>query len=46
VIVAVCLVVIGLLRRVAPQALRPATLVATYAIGITASYWFIDRLIA
>lgn len=46
VIVAVCLAAIGLLRRFTPPALRPATLVATYAIGITASYWFIDRLIA
>ncbi len=32
-------------RRFAPQALRPATVAVTYAIGITASFWFIERLI-
>ena len=34
------------LRRFAPAMLRPATLAATYAIGITASYWFIERMVA
>ncbi len=43
-IIAACLGVIGLLRRFAPAALRPATLTATYAIGTVASFWFIDRL--
>jgi hydrogenase/urease accessory protein HupE len=46
VIVAACLAAITLLRRMRPALLRPATLTATYAIGITASYWFIERTIA
>lgn len=45
VIVAACLAVITALRRHASRALRPATLVATYAIGITASFWFLQRLL-
>lgn len=45
VIIAVCLALIALLRRFAAPALRPATLSATYAIGITASFWFIERLV-
>jgi hypothetical protein len=45
VIVAACLTTITLLRRLRPQLLRPATLAATYAIGITASYWFIGRMV-
>lgn len=44
-IIAVTLAVIALLRRFAFPALRPATMVATYAIGGTASFWFIERLI-
>lgn len=44
VIIAACLAVIALIRRIAPRALRPATLGATYAIGITASFWFIQRI--
>lgn len=46
VVISACLLVISALRRFAPAALRPATVVATYAIGVTASFWFIDRLIA
>lgn len=46
VVVAACLAVIALLRRLRPAMLRPATLTATYAIGITAGYWFIERTIA
>ena len=45
VIVAVCLAAIGLVRRLAAPALRPVTMTATYAIGITASYWFVERMI-
>ncbi len=45
VIVAACLTVMALIRRASPRALRPATLVATYAIGITASFWFLQRLL-
>ncbi len=45
IIVAVCLGAIGLLGRFAPRLLRPATVTATYAIGITASFWFLERLI-
>lgn len=43
-IVAAVIAIIALTRRILPQALRPATLSATYAIGITASFWFIERL--
>ncbi|MGH6786965.1 MAG: HupE/UreJ family protein [Novosphingobium sp.] len=45
VIVAACLGAIALVRRLAEPALRPMTLTATYAIGITASYWFVERMI-
>lgn len=44
-IIAAVLTVLALLRRFSPQALRPATITATYAIGITASFWFIERLV-
>ena len=33
------------IRRATPNAENPALRIATYAIGITASYWFIDRLV-
>jgi hydrogenase/urease accessory protein HupE len=46
VIVAAVLAILTLARRLLPQALRPAVLTATYAIGITASFWFIERLVA
>ena len=44
-IIALSLSVIAALRRFAWPALRPATLAASYAIGITASFWFIQRLV-
>ncbi len=44
-IVAAVLAMIAALRRLAPAALAPATRAAAYAIGITASYWFVDRMI-
>jgi hydrogenase/urease accessory protein HupE len=44
-IVAVVLAAIVLARRFTPQALRPATLTATYAIGTIASFWFIERMV-
>ncbi|MFP5394904.1 MAG: HupE/UreJ family protein [Alphaproteobacteria bacterium] len=45
VIIAAVLAALELLRRYAPKALDPATLTATYAIGITSSFWFIERLL-
>ena len=45
VIVSLGLVAIALIRRLAPPALRPVMLAASYAIGITASFWFIQRLV-
>ena len=44
-IIAACLGAIALIRRFQPPALRPATLAASYAIGITASFWFIERML-
>jgi hydrogenase/urease accessory protein HupE len=44
-IVAVVLAAILLTRRFTPQALRPATLTATYAIGTISSFWFIERML-
>ena len=43
-IIAAVIAVIALLRRFAQPALRTAVLAASYAIGITASFWFIQRL--
>ncbi len=45
VVISATMALIALFRRFAPQALRPATVTATYAIGITASFWFIERLV-
>ncbi len=45
VIVAAVLAILGLLRRFKPTALRPVVVASTYAIGITASFWFIERLL-
>ena len=42
-IVIAALAVLALIRRVHPTSLRPVTLGVTYLIGITASYWFIER---
>ncbi|MFC4292472.1 HupE/UreJ family protein [Sphingorhabdus arenilitoris] len=44
-IVAACLGILWLLRRYAIAFMRPAITVATYAIGITASFWLFDRLL-
>lgn len=44
-IVAATLAFLALLRRYSPAMLRPATVTVTYAIGITASFWFIERLL-
>ena len=45
VIVALTLALLFAVRRFAPPALRPVKLAASYAIGITASFWFIQRLV-
>lgn len=45
VIIGACLAAIALIARFLPRALRGATLAATYAIGSTAGYWFIQRLL-
>ena len=45
VIVSLGLAALALIRRLAPHALRPVKLAASYAIGITASFWFIQRLV-
>lgn len=45
VIIAACLALIALIRRLKPAALRPATVTATYLIGTTAGFWFIERMI-
>jgi hydrogenase/urease accessory protein HupE len=39
------LAILGALQRLARPAFAPAMRVAAYAIGITASYWLIDRLV-
>ena len=44
-IIALTLALLASLRRFALPALRPATVVATYAIGGIASFWFIERVI-
>ncbi len=44
-IVAGCVAVLALLRRFVPPVLRPTVLAASYAIGITASFWFMERMI-
>lgn len=45
-VVAAVLAFLSILRRLEPRALAPALRVSAYAIGITASYWLIDRLVA
>jgi len=44
VIIAAVLALLFALRRFRPQVLAPAVVSATYVIGITASFWFIERL--
>lgn len=46
VIVAGGLLALAAIRYMSANLLRPATVSAAYAIGITASYWFIDRLVS
>jgi hydrogenase/urease accessory protein HupE len=43
-IIAAVIAFIAVLRRFAQPSLRTAVLAASYAIGITASFWFIQRL--
>jgi hydrogenase/urease accessory protein HupE len=45
IIIALTLAVLAAVRRLAPLAQRPVRLAASYAIGITASFWFIQRLV-
>jgi hydrogenase/urease accessory protein HupE len=45
-VVAGVLALLALGRRMAGDALAPAIRLAAYGIGITASYWLIDRLVA
>ena len=44
-IVLVCVAALAMLRRVSIAAVAPATRIASYGIGMTASYWLIERLI-
>ena len=44
-IITLCLAALFAVRRLARPALRPVKLAASYAIGITASFWFIQRLV-
>ncbi len=46
VIVTATLLCLTLIRRLHEPALSPAITLATYATGITASYWFIERTLA
>ena len=46
VIIAAVLALIALLDRFWPALRHPAVKVASYAIGITASFWFIERMVA
>lgn len=44
-VVLLVLLVIAAVRRLTASALEPAVRLASYAIGITGSYWLIDRLV-
>lgn len=44
-IICAVLLIIGLLRRLAPTLLRPAVVTAAYVIGTIASFWFIKRVL-
>lgn len=44
-IVIACLGALALLRRISAEAVAPATRVASYGIGVVASYWLIERLV-
>ena len=41
-----CIAALTMLRRVSIAAVVPATRVASYGIGMTASYWLIERLVS
>lgn len=45
-VVGVVLAALAILRRTQPRALAPALRMSAYFIGIAASYWLIDRLVA
>ena len=45
VIIAACLGIVALVRRLRTEWLRPATVTVTYVIGSVASFWFIQRLV-
>jgi hypothetical protein len=45
-VVATVLAVLALMQRLARPAFAPAMRIAAYGIGVTASYWLIDRLVA
>ncbi|MBA4163663.1 MAG: hypothetical protein C0510_03380 [Erythrobacter sp.] len=45
-VIAAVLAARAIVTRLAPKAEVPALKLATYAIGITASYWLIDRLVS
>ena len=45
-VVVTVLAVLALMQRLARPAFAPAMRIAAYGIGITASYWLIDRLVA
>jgi hypothetical protein len=42
-VVVAALALLGAGQRLAPALVRPAVRAATYGIGITASFWFIER---
>jgi hypothetical protein len=44
-IVFACLAAIEGVRRISVAAVAPVTRLATYAIGMVASYWLIERLV-
>lgn len=45
-VVAAVLALLAAVSRLEPRALAPALRVSAYGIGVTASYWLIDRLVA
>ncbi|MDC0886179.1 HupE/UreJ family protein [Altererythrobacter sp.] len=44
-VVALVLAALALIRRIQPRRLEPSVRTASYVIGITGSYWLIDRLV-
>lgn len=45
-VIATVLVLLAVIQRLAPKAEAPALKFTTYAIGITAAYWLVDRVVA